>query len=95
MSVIVSAVLLSIGIFLWFWGGFRLVGKHRYVWKIHAMGVSDTIGSFFILAGALVSSLNNWPHILLAIGAVLFWGTAFSLVLGRMGNGSGGGLDHE
>ncbi|MDF7825123.1 monovalent cation/H(+) antiporter subunit G [Pontiellaceae bacterium B12227] len=89
MRVIAAAILISLGILLWFWGGFRLISKRRYLWKIHALGISDTIGSCLILAGALVHSLENWSHLVLALGSVVFWGTAFSIVMARMGKGSG------
>lgn len=85
MRLIASTVLVGIGVFLWFWGGLHLAGKKQYLWKIHALGISDMIGTIFILVGALVKSFENWPHVLLAIGAVAFWGTAFSFVMARLG----------
>jgi multicomponent Na+:H+ antiporter subunit G len=90
MRLILSTTLITVGVFLWFWGSFQLSGKRRYLWKIHALGAADTIGTFFILAGSLVYSLENWPHILLAMGAVIFWGTAFSFVMARLGRGGEG-----
>lgn len=87
MRLILSTTLILIGVFLWFWGSFQLCGKRRYLWKIHALGAADTIGTLFILIGSLVYSLDNWPHILLAMSAVIFWGTAFSFVLARLGRG--------
>jgi hypothetical protein len=57
------------------------------LWKIHALGIADAIGTLFILTALLVGSLKNWPHILLAMGAVVFWGTALSFVLARLGDG--------
>ena len=85
MRLIIGKALVVIGVFLWFWGAIHLTGKKSYLWKIHALSIADTIGTFFILAGLLVYSLENWPHILLAMGSVAFWGTAFSLVLARLG----------
>ena len=87
MRLILSNVFVGIGVFLWFWGSLRLAGRRRYLWKIHALGIADTIGTLFILAGALLRSFENWPHVLLAMGAVAFWGTAFSFVLARLGRG--------
>jgi multicomponent Na+:H+ antiporter subunit G len=85
MRVTLSIVLAGIGVLLWFWGGIRLGGRKSYLWKIHAMGIADTIGTLFILAGRLVYSLENWTHLLLAMGSVAFWGTALSFVLARTG----------
>ncbi|RKX47016.1 MAG: sodium:proton antiporter [Verrucomicrobia bacterium] len=88
MRSILGIVLATIGVSLWFWGGFRLAGKKSFLWKIHALGISDTIGSIFILAGLLVRSFEYWPHIILAMAAIGFWGTALSFVLARLGNES-------
>lgn len=93
MRLILSTVLIVIGVFLWFWGSVQLSGKRRYLWKIHALGAADTIGTLFILVGSLVYSLENWPHVLLAMSAVIFWGTAFSFVLARLGESDEKGKD--
>lgn len=89
----IAMLMATIGIFLWYWGSFHLAGRKSYLWKIHAMGISDTIGTLFILAGALVHSIENWPHLLLAMGSVVFWGTALSFVLARLGQGRSRGGD--
>ena len=75
MRFMIAILMATIGVFLWYWGSFHLAGRKSYLWKIHAMGISDTIGTLFILAGALVHSIENWPHLLLAMGSVVFWGT--------------------
>ena len=85
MRLIAANVVLGIGMFLWIWGAVHLIGNKSYLWKIHALGIADTVGSLFILVGALLYSTENWPHILLAMGAVAFWGTAFAFVLARLG----------
>ena len=86
--MIISIGLAGIGVFLWIWGGIYLTGKKSYLHKIHALGIADTIGTLFILVGALVHSTEYWPHVLLAMAAVTFWGTAFSFVMARLGKGS-------
>ena len=86
MQGIVGMVLVGVGVFLWFWGGWRLSGTKSFLWKIHALSVSDTIGSLFILTGLLVRSFDFWPHLLLAMASVAFWGTALSFVLARLIN---------
>ena len=85
MRLIMATVLVGIGVFLWFWGAVHLSGRKSYLWKIHAMGIADTVGTLFILVGALLHSIENWPHVLLAMGSVAFWGTALSFVLARLG----------
>ena len=85
MRPIIATALVSIGVFLWFWGALHLTGRKSYLWKIHALGIADTVGTLFILTGLLLRSLENWPHVLLAMGSVVFWGTALSFVLARLG----------
>lgn len=85
MRLTLGAILVGVGVFLWFWGGFHLAGRKSYLWKIHALGIADMIGSLLILAGLLVRSLESWPHLLLAMGSIGFWGTALSFVLARLG----------
>lgn len=86
MRFVISAWLIGIGVFLWYWGAWHLAGKKSYLWKIHALGIADTIGTLFIFAGMLAQSTDSWPHLLLAMGSVGFWGTALSYVLARKGN---------
>jgi multicomponent Na+:H+ antiporter subunit G len=90
VRLILSILLISLGIALWYWGSLKLVGRRSFLAKIHTLGVSDTLGALFILLGMLVQSLQDWPHMLLAIGAVVFWGTALGMVLARLGNRSKG-----
>ena len=89
MNMPASMVLNGIGVLLWLWGGIRLSGRRTFLWKIHALSISDVVGTVFILAGSLVYAPGNWTHILLALGAVVFWGTAFSIVLARLSNETG------
>lgn len=84
MRLILAMVLIGIGVLLWFWGGFRLSGRRSFLWKIHASSISDVVGTVFILVGGLLRTLENGTHIILALGAVVFWGTAFSIVLARL-----------
>ena len=85
MRLMFATALVVLGVFLWLWGGFHLVGRKSYFWKIHALGIADTVGTLFILCGVLLHSTENWNHVLLAMGSVVFWGTALSFVLARLG----------
>ena len=85
MRLILASLLAGIGAFFWIWGAVCLTGKKSYLWKIHALGISDTIGSLFILSGALLHSTEYWPHVLLAMASVAFWGTALSFMMARLG----------
>lgn len=85
MRMTVGAILVGVGVFLWVWGAWRLVGRRSFLWKIHALGIADMMGSLLIVAGLLVRSLEGWPHLLLAMASIAFWGTALSFVLARLG----------
>jgi multisubunit Na+/H+ antiporter MnhG subunit len=87
MRLMLATLLAGLGASLWLWGALCLTGKKSYLWKIHALGISDMIGSLFILAGVLLHSTEYWPHVLLAMASIAFWGTAFSLVMARLGDG--------
>lgn len=87
--MIIASTLAGIGVFLWFWGAAHLIGRKSYFWKIHGLGIADTIGTLFILCGALIYSTEHWPHVLLAMGSVVFWGTALAFVLARLGGSRG------
>lgn len=89
MRITLAILFISTGVLLWLWGAGQLMTKRKLLWKIHALGAADTIGTLFILFGALIQSLENWPHILLAAGAVVFWGTTFSFTLARQSGDPG------
>lgn len=95
MRMMLATFLAAIGVFLWFWGGLHLMGRKSYFWKIHALSIADTVGTLFILGGTLLCSTEGWNHVLLAMGAVAFWGTALSFVLARLGGGNEGRRNNE
>ena len=83
MRLTLSMVLLGLGGFFWIWGTAWLLGKRSLWWKIHALGVADTLGSALIAAGLLVRFPEHWAALLLALFFILFWGTMLSFVLAR------------
>jgi hypothetical protein len=85
MRLTLGTILVSVGVLLWMWGAWRLAGRRSFLWKIHALGIADMMGSLLIVTGLLVRSLEGWPHLLLAMGSIGFWGTALSFVLARLG----------
>jgi len=87
MQLMIANTLIATGVFLWYWGALQLFHKNRYLWKIHALGIADTVGTLFILSGALLRHGGQWNHILLAMGSVIFWGAALAFVLARLGSG--------
>lgn len=81
--MIVGAGMMVLGVIFWLWGTARLPGNKSYLWKLHALGISDTLGSFFIVAGLLVRPPDKWPNLLLPIGSLLFWGVMLSFILAK------------
>ena len=62
LQQLVSYSLVSVGLILWFWGTYPLLDKtHNFLYKLHMLTVSDTVGSLFIISGLLVFSPENWP----------------------------------
>lgn len=83
MRLIVSMILLSLGVVFWLWGTLWLPTRKSLLWKLHALGVADTLGSALIVTGLLVRSPDNWPALTLALISILFWGTMLCFVLAR------------
>ena len=47
-------VLIGLGILLWFWGTIPLLLRRSIFFRLHALTVSDTIGSLLIVMGLLL-----------------------------------------
>ncbi len=87
MRLTVSLIFSGIGLFFWIWGTLWLPGRKTLLWKIHALGISDSLGSALIIIGLLIRSPENWAALTLALISVIFWGTSFGFVIAR-GTGS-------
>ena len=83
MRLTLSMTLLGIGAFFWLWGTIWLMSRKSLLYKIHALGVADTLGSTLIVIGLLIKTPEHWATLLLALSFVLFWGTMISFVLAR------------
>ncbi|AFY57657.1 multisubunit sodium/proton antiporter, MrpG subunit [Rivularia sp. PCC 7116] len=81
MINILSYVLISIGIFFWFWGTFPLMGKRSVLFKLHSLSVADTLGSIAIVCGLLLKKTAEWPLLVLAIITLAIWNTMLGYVL--------------
>ena len=74
--------LILIGLFLWFWGTLPLLNKsHNFLYKLHTLTVSDTVGSLIMVAGFLVLSPSHWPICVVIIISLVLWNTIFSYLL--------------
>lgn len=83
MRLTLSAALMALGAVLWLWGTAWLPGRRDLFWKLHALGVADTLGSSLVIAGLLVRAPDQWPALVLALISLIFWGTAIGYVLAR------------
>lgn len=83
MRLTISMILMALGAALWLWGTAWLPGRRDLFWKLHALGVADTLGSALVVAGLLVRAPNQWPALTLALVSLIFWGTAIGYVLAR------------
>lgn len=72
---------IGVGIFFWFWGTYPLLGERSVLYKLHALSVSDTLGSMSITIGLLLKIPREWPLILLALISLAIWNTILGYVL--------------
>lgn len=76
-----SYALIGLGIVFWFWGTFPLLGDRSVLFKLHALSVSDTLGSMAIMAGLLLKIPKEWPLLVLALICLAIWNTVLGYVL--------------
>jgi len=84
----VSLILIAAGVFLWAWGSWPLLHRGHLLAKLHALSVSDTLGSALILVGLLLRRNREWPLLLLALSALTVWNTIFGYVLAHTSSSS-------
>ena len=89
MINILSYACIVIGIFLWFWGTFPLLGKRSVLFKLHSLSVADTLGSIAIVFGLLLRKTSEWPLLILAIMTLAVWNTMLGYVLAYCSSGGG------
>ncbi|WP_319576896.1 monovalent cation/H(+) antiporter subunit G [uncultured Desulfobacter sp.] len=81
MSNMLSLILMGIGLFFWIWGTFGMFGRRSTAWKLHILGVADTLGSILIITGLWVRYPREWPLLLLAILSLAVWNTMLGYVI--------------
>lgn len=81
MIDILSLGCIGVGILFWFWGSYPLLGNRSVLYKLHALSVSDTLGSMSITIGLLLKIPREWPLILLALISLAIWNTILGYVL--------------
>jgi multicomponent Na+:H+ antiporter subunit G len=83
VRLIASTAFMALGATLWLWGTLWLSGRRDLFWKLHALGVADTLGSALVVAGLLIRAPGRWPALTLALISLIFWGTAIGYILAR------------
>ena len=81
---ILAWFLIGLGILLWFWGTIPLLLRRSIFFRLHALTVSDTIGSLLIVGGLLLLRSREWPLLLLRLVSLVLWNSTFSIVLSRL-----------
>lgn len=76
-----SLFFMVVGLLFWIWGTAGMLGTRSVAWKLHAMGVADTLGSILIVAGLWIRYPREWPLLLLAILSLAFWNTMLGYVM--------------
>lgn len=76
-----SNICLVVGVVFWFWGTLPLIGDRSVLFKLHALSVSDTLGSMAIVVGLLLKIPREWPLLVLALIGLAIWNTVLGYVL--------------
>ena len=77
----ISTGCIVIGLVFWLWGTVPLVGPRSVLFKLHALSVSDTLGSMAIVVGLLMRIPSEWPLLVLALISLAIWNTTLGYVL--------------
>lgn len=78
-----SGLFIACGCVLMTWGTLYLLTDKPFVTKLHALGISDTLGSLLIIAGLML----RFPDRIMVLGAaflaLLFWGPLLTYILAK------------
>lgn len=58
-----------------------MLGDRTVLFKLHALSVSDTLGSMAIVVGLLFQIPREWPLLVLALISLCIWNTVLGYVL--------------
>ena len=82
---VLSYSILALGLFFWLWGTLPILNnKHSIFYKLHALTVSDSVGSLLILFALFLISPNYWPLLLVTAISLSLWNTIFSYILANI-----------
>lgn len=76
-----SLFCMGVGTVFWVWGSWPLLGNRGILFKLHALSVSDTLGSMAIVVGLLFRIPREWPLLVLALISLCVWNTVLGYVL--------------
>jgi multicomponent Na+:H+ antiporter subunit G len=95
MINILSYSLIILGVIFWFWGTWPLLGKRSVLFKLHALSVSDTLGSMSIVVGLLLKIPREWPLLILALICLAIWNTILGYVLAYCASNGGKNVEQH
>lgn len=78
---LLSLLMIALGLVLWFWGSWPLLGQTSYLSKLHSLSVADNLGSALIVLGLLLKLPREWPLLTLALMMLVIWNTILSYLL--------------
>jgi multicomponent Na+:H+ antiporter subunit G len=78
---LLSLVMIALGLVLWFWGSWPLLGQTSYLSKLHSLSVADNLGSALIVLGLLLKLPREWPLLTLALMMLVIWNTILGYLL--------------
>ena len=81
--IFVSGFFMVFGCVLMTWGTLYLLTDKPFVTKLHALGVSDTLGSLLIIAGLMLKFPDRMIVLGAAFLALLFWGPLLTYILAK------------
>ena len=79
----ISGFLMACGCVLMTWGTLYLLTDKPFVTKLHALGISDTLGSLLIVAGLILRFPDRIVMLGAAFLALLFWGPLLTYILAK------------
>ncbi len=72
---------LGLGLILWFWGTFPLLGRRSVLFKLHNLSIADILGSMSIVVGLALKITRELPLLILALLSLAIWNTVLGYVL--------------
>lgn len=81
--MVISSILTGFGCLLMIWGTIYIMKPLPLIVKLHALGISDTLGTMLVVAGLMFRFPERIMSLGMAFLALLFWGPLITYLLAR------------